>query len=222
MLLQAARLLRARGLPVGVRIAGDGDPRYLERLQRESAAEDVQWLGPLRETEVIDLLRRAHFFVFPTRYYGEGQSNSLTEAIACGCVPIASRHGFNEAVVGEAALTVPSDATRGLCRRDRGDLAGALAGHVRAHAAARTRAFFDGGSDAHPARDLSARRRPEVTGCCGPRATRCKPDAARYSRRLNTYSLQPMPPAQVKSRCNSKPRRRWKSKICSGLATSKG
>ena len=110
VLLQAARLLRARGLPVGVRIAGDGDPRYLARLQRESASEDVQWLGPLREVEVIDLLRRAHFFVFPTRYYGEGQSNSLTEAMACGCVPIASRHGFNEAVVGEPALTVPSDA----------------------------------------------------------------------------------------------------------------
>ena len=110
VLLQAARLLRARGLPVGVRIAGDGDPRYLARLQRETASEDVQWLGPLRETEVIGLLRRAHFFVFPTRYYGEGQSNSLTEAMACGCVPIASRHGFNEAVVGEPALTVPNDA----------------------------------------------------------------------------------------------------------------
>jgi len=31
--------------------------------------------------------------------------------MACGCVPIATRHGFNEAVLGEPELLAPCDAT---------------------------------------------------------------------------------------------------------------
>jgi glycosyltransferase involved in cell wall biosynthesis len=70
----------------------------------------MDWAGALPGARIMELLREAHFFVFPTRHIGEGQSNALTEAMACGCVPIASRHGFNEAVIGDAALTLPVDA----------------------------------------------------------------------------------------------------------------
>ena len=110
VVLQAARELRARGLPVTVKIAGDGEPHYLARLRAETAHEAVHWLGPLPAAEVIGLLREAHCFVFPTRHYGEGQSNALTEAMACGCVPLASRHGFNEAAIGEPTLVLDRDA----------------------------------------------------------------------------------------------------------------
>jgi glycosyltransferase involved in cell wall biosynthesis len=108
--LDAVRLLRSRGLDAKLRLAGDGEARYLQRLSAASAALDVRWLGPMSSQAVLALLREAHVFVFATRHVGEGQSNALTEAMACGCVPIASRHGFNEAVIGEAALILPSDA----------------------------------------------------------------------------------------------------------------
>ncbi len=49
--------------------------------------------------------------MFPTRHFGEGQSNALTEAMACGCVCIVSRHGFNASVVGAAGVVLQVDAT---------------------------------------------------------------------------------------------------------------
>jgi glycosyltransferase involved in cell wall biosynthesis len=108
--LETAGLLRRGGLEVRLLVAGDGDPGYLHRLREASSELDVRWLGPLSSVAVLALWREAHFFVFPTRHVGEGQSNALTEAMACGCVPLASRHGFNAAVIGDAALTLPVDA----------------------------------------------------------------------------------------------------------------
>jgi glycosyltransferase involved in cell wall biosynthesis len=110
-LLQAARALRERGLAVRVEIAGDGASDCLRRLQALAQGLDVRWHGPLPSAAVLALLQRAHFFVFATRHLGEGQSNALTEAMACGCVPIASRHGFNEAVLGSAEFTLAPDAS---------------------------------------------------------------------------------------------------------------
>jgi glycosyltransferase involved in cell wall biosynthesis len=105
-LLEACRELAARGTAPQVRIAGDGDPAYLAALRERYSDLPVQWLGPLQSADVLDLLRGAHFFVFPTRHFGEGQSNALTEALACGCVCIVSRHGFNASVVGPAGVVL--------------------------------------------------------------------------------------------------------------------
>jgi glycosyltransferase involved in cell wall biosynthesis len=110
VLLEAAARLRERGLGVDVCIAGDGAAPYVQRLAT-TTGRGARWLGPLSSAAVLALLRRAHFFVFATRHDGEGQSNALTEAMACGCVPIATRHGFNEAVLGEPELLAPCDAT---------------------------------------------------------------------------------------------------------------
>ena len=110
-MLEAARRLHERGLATTVFVAGDGERGYLQRLQRQYRDLGVHWLGPLSSRAVLALWRRAHFFVFPTSHFGEGQSNALTEAMACGCVPIASRHGFNEAVIGDPRLVLPREAT---------------------------------------------------------------------------------------------------------------
>jgi glycosyltransferase involved in cell wall biosynthesis len=111
LLLEAAEALRTSGLAVRVRIAGDGDAAYLQRLRSAARALDVDWLGPLSSRAVLALLREAHFFIFATRHLGEGQSNALTEAMACGCVPLASDHGFNQAVIGDASLILPATAS---------------------------------------------------------------------------------------------------------------
>jgi glycosyltransferase involved in cell wall biosynthesis len=93
-----------------VRIAGDGNAAYLSSLRERYADLQVHWMGPLKSDDVLCLFSSAHFFVFPTRHFGEGQSNSLTEALACGCVPVASRHGFNASVVSDAGAVLELDA----------------------------------------------------------------------------------------------------------------
>jgi glycosyltransferase involved in cell wall biosynthesis len=112
-LLEACRQLASRGMAAQVRIAGDGDAAYLATLKKRYSDLPVQWLGPLQSADVLDLLRRSHFFVFPTRHFGEGQSNALTEALACGCVCIVSRHGFNASVVGPAGVVLEPGASPG-------------------------------------------------------------------------------------------------------------
>jgi glycosyltransferase involved in cell wall biosynthesis len=108
--LGAARALRGDGIAARIEIAGEADPAYFAALRERHADLDVEWLGPLPSADVLARLARAHFFVFPTRHAGEGQSNALTEAIACGCVPVASRHGFNADVIGPAGATLPPEA----------------------------------------------------------------------------------------------------------------
>jgi glycosyltransferase involved in cell wall biosynthesis len=111
VLLDACRALCERGLSPALRIAGEGDPLYLSDLRQRYADLDVQWLGPLPANRVLALFLDAHFFLFPSRHHGEGQSNALTEAMACGCVPVVSRHGFNASVTGSAGVVLDPHAS---------------------------------------------------------------------------------------------------------------
>jgi glycosyltransferase involved in cell wall biosynthesis len=109
-MLESCRLMVGAGLMPVVRIAGDGNAAYLSSLRERYADLQVHWMGPLKSDDVLRLFSSAHFFVFPTRHFGEGQSNSLTEALACGCVPVVSRHGFNASVVSDAGAVLELDA----------------------------------------------------------------------------------------------------------------
>ena len=51
-------------------------------------------------------MKKSHFFVFPSAEKKEGHSNSLTEAMAFGVVPIASDAGFNSTVIGKQELII--------------------------------------------------------------------------------------------------------------------
>jgi glycosyltransferase involved in cell wall biosynthesis len=106
VLLDACRVMHSLGMAPHVRIAGDGDTAYLDRLRKRYTDLSVEWLGPLPPEQVLALFSSAHFFIFPTQHFGEGQSNALTEALASGCVPIVSRHGFNASVVGATGVVL--------------------------------------------------------------------------------------------------------------------
>ncbi len=106
--LQAAQLLQQRGLPCQIALAGNGPPALLARLQ--ATYPQAQWLGALHASAVLAELGRSHLFVFPTQHTGEGHSNALTEAMAMGCVPIASNNGFNRSVIGDAGCVLPLNA----------------------------------------------------------------------------------------------------------------
>ena len=66
----------------------------------------VQIIGQQPFERICDELQKAHFFVFPSREKMEGHSNSLTEAMTFGVVPIVSTAGFNASIVGNIELVV--------------------------------------------------------------------------------------------------------------------
>ena len=81
------------------------------------AAEDktnIIFTGPLGSADFGRILDESHYFIFLTLWKGEGHSNALTEAMARGCVPVATRHGFNDFILGDVGFLVS----------DRDDIAG--------------------------------------------------------------------------------------------------
>lgn len=91
-------------------IIGGAETDYLERLRKQAASggigEKVHFTGRLPFTEIAGYLNQADYFLFPTEEVFEGHSNSLTEAMAFGVVPIASSAGFNRTVIGDDTLIV--------------------------------------------------------------------------------------------------------------------
>ena len=84
-------------------------------------AEDktnIVFTGPLGSADFGRILDESHYFVFLTHWKGEGHSNALTEAMGRGCVPVATRHGFNDFILGEVGFLVSDrDDIRGIAKR---------------------------------------------------------------------------------------------------------
>lgn len=122
-LIEAAKLLRARGLEFVVHLVGDIDARNPTSLTRDElkAAEAggfVRWLGP--RSDIPDLLAKARVFCLPT-YYREGLPRVLIEASAAArAIVTTDVPGCREVVIdGVNGYLVPP--------RDASALAGALA-----------------------------------------------------------------------------------------------
>nr|WP_255719717.1 glycosyltransferase [Pelomonas sp. P8] len=97
-----------------------GGPLLEAARQRlaEAGAADQAWL-PGDRSDVAQLLPHVDIFALPSR--AEGISNTLLEAMACGCAPVATDVGGNPELVDDGAngLLVPA--------QDSAALAGALA-----------------------------------------------------------------------------------------------
>ena len=109
--VEAARLLRDRGLAVRLLLAGDSDPgnpaavppARLESWNRDGA---VEWLG--QRDDMADLLASSHIACLPS--YREGLPKSLIEATAAGRPIVATDVPGCRAVVrdGDNGLLVPA------------------------------------------------------------------------------------------------------------------
>lgn len=108
----AIRLLRGRGLPVELLLAGPTDPDNRGSLTAEtlislgSADHGIEWLGPVADVRAV--WRRAAIAVLPSTY-GEGVPKALLEAAACARPVVASNvPGCREVVrPGDTGLLVP-------------------------------------------------------------------------------------------------------------------
>lgn len=107
-LIDAARMLRDRGTPHRVLVAGTGDDAYEQALRRrvhDAGMEDlVSFLGMVVGTEKVSLYQAADLFVLPTSQ--ENFGFVLYEALAAGCPLITTRGVDTWPELAEAGATI--------------------------------------------------------------------------------------------------------------------
>lgn len=112
------RILGALPPDVRLTVAGDGPDRdHLRHLLKPFGAR-VRLLGAVPATDVPGLMAEHDALIMPSRY--EGFGIVLAEAMAMGCVPVASRiQGVTDVVVedGREGLLFPVGDWRGAARR---------------------------------------------------------------------------------------------------------
>lgn len=111
VMLEICRLLYERGLSPTLDLIGGCSDAYKTELENkirkpEFPDDRVRFWGRKKFEEFFPYLKTCHFFLFPTNEPREGHSNSLTEAMGCGIVPIVSDTGFNRQVVGYDQLVI--------------------------------------------------------------------------------------------------------------------
>ena len=110
------RITSTKGLDVVIDAIKELDEKFVLYLAGKIAGdinadelkhERIIYLGILSAEQLKEQMQNMHFFIFPTRHRGEGQSNSLIEAMANGLIPIVSEQGFNREVVGDCGVIMP-------------------------------------------------------------------------------------------------------------------
>ena len=104
------RLMEAlEGLQISLTVAGDGpDLAELKRRTR-LCRSPVYFTGAVNPKEVPELMSKHDIFLMPSRY--EGLPVALIEAMAAGCVPVASRiSGVSDSIIehGKSGFLFPT------------------------------------------------------------------------------------------------------------------
>ncbi len=109
--LDICRLLYDRGMSLTLDLIGGCSDTYKTELENKIqevslSVNDVRFWGRKDFNAFFPYLQTCHFFLFPSDEPREGHSNSLTEAMGCGIVPVVSDAGFNRQVVDDDRLVV--------------------------------------------------------------------------------------------------------------------
>lgn len=110
MIVETAALVQDQIPNVYLTIVGNGQQAYLDivkaKMKKLLKAGSYCYQSGCKHEELPKLLMDKHFYIFPSTQPREGQSNSVTECMSYGIVPIASRHGFNRSTIGDDNLIV--------------------------------------------------------------------------------------------------------------------
>lgn len=111
LIMEIHHLLVNRGIQNKLILIGACDPQYRSFLEKRIDERGMDktlicFYNAMQFDELKDYLINADFFVFPSAEKKEGHSNSLTEAMAFGTIPIASNAGFNREVIDDDRLIV--------------------------------------------------------------------------------------------------------------------
>lgn len=107
MLLEAARELRARGLPLKVVVYGEGPLRADLEARRRAAGLEADFILPGQHPEARVLVGAADLFGFTS--WGEGMANALLEGALAGLPIVTTAVGGADDIVleGETGFVVP-------------------------------------------------------------------------------------------------------------------
>lgn len=97
-LLEAFRRLELSYQEVRLILAGEGDLGSYGEKATQLGIQNVQFLGPIPNDEIADLMGRAKVFVLAT-VHREGHPKAIIEAMACGCCCLASRVEGNKDLI---------------------------------------------------------------------------------------------------------------------------
>lgn len=109
-ILEVTNALHNANLNVELHIIGDGEdyPDYVEKNKEYVRERDLGGIcyfhGKMQRDEIKKYLLMSTFFLFPSEEKREGQSNALTEAMACGCIPISTSQGFSRGIINNDEL----------------------------------------------------------------------------------------------------------------------
>lgn len=105
VVIDTLSLLRNKGLNMSLDIIGEGIdyPEYVGALKAQvdkcHLSNICHFHGSLCKSEMKNFLLPASFFLFPSEEPREGQSNSLTETMSFGIIPIATSQGYNRSTI---------------------------------------------------------------------------------------------------------------------------
>lgn len=112
VIIDTLAIVRKKGVDAVLQLIGGYNEEYHRLLVnkiKESHLENyVEFFGRKPFDFIAQKLREAHYFIFPSEEKQEGHSNSLTEAMGCGVVPIVSTAGFNASICGFPELVIES------------------------------------------------------------------------------------------------------------------
>ena len=110
----------AQGLTATLTVVGDGQdrPELARRFAEAGVAGRVEMVGVVSHADVYAAMQAHHILLMPSYY--EGDPSVLKEALANGCVPVASRlSGITDAVIREGLdglLAAPGDSLAFACQ----------------------------------------------------------------------------------------------------------
>ena len=108
LLAQILAAARDRGLEFRALVIGDGELKasFESLLLEYKLGDRVQMLGTVSHQRWLEVLSAADIFLMPSQY--EGISIALLESLAAGVVPVVSRVGGQDEIVGsEAGFLIP-------------------------------------------------------------------------------------------------------------------
>lgn len=114
LIIQIISLVKSKiSRPIKLTLIGNFEDKTYEEeilnlIKSENLKESVEILPQCRHEQLPNHLLNQHFYIFPTTEPREGHSNSLTEAMAYGIIPLATDHGFNRSVISCDTLIVES------------------------------------------------------------------------------------------------------------------
>ena len=110
MIVEAAAMIQKQVPNVYLTIIGNGKADYINMVKGKMIEQlkegTYSFLPGCKHEDLPSFLTDKHFYIFPSTQIREGQSNSVTESMAYGIIPIASPQGFNRSTIGDDYLIV--------------------------------------------------------------------------------------------------------------------